>query len=225
MSLPEIFVWTRFGTEAGQSIEDIIERKERERRENSGVFLWGIGNNIAPSLPALLSSEQKPIVVFSPIKSKPRAVDENPGQVSVWRRATNRFGVHYDLPPASLVSSRYVHGKSKHFALVCRSDHPLTLSSACETVDFGCLVNAVSGADIGFSQVTAVVKSGGNSTDQERLYNVAMRCELADPFVAVLYDPAVTSDPDEKSLQYAFHSNRQCVAAESVISQLSLQIG
>ena len=224
MSLPEIFVWTRFGTEAGQTIENIIERKERERRENNGVFLWGIGNNIAPSLPALLNSGQKPTVVFSPIKSKPRAVDEKPGQVSVWCRATNRFGVPYDLPPASLVSSRYVHGKSKHFALVCRSDHPLTFGSTCETVDFGCLVNAVSGADIGFSQVTAVVKSESNSTGQERLYNIAMRCELADPFVAVLHDPVVISDPDEKSLQYAFQSNRQCVTAENVTGQLSLRI-
>ena len=42
MPLPEVFVWTRFGTEAGQPIEEIIERKELERRANGGVFLWGL---------------------------------------------------------------------------------------------------------------------------------------------------------------------------------------
>ncbi|WP_227267727.1 hypothetical protein [Roseobacter weihaiensis] len=225
MSLPEVFVWTRFGTEAGQSIEDIIERKERERRENNGVFLWGIGNNIAPSLPALLSAGHKPLVAFSPIKSKPRLVDENPGQIAVWRQATTPGGVRYELPSASLVTSRYVQGKSKHFALVCRSDHPLTISSVCDTVDFGSLVNAKSGAGIGFSQVTAVVKSGGSLTGQERHYDVAIRCELAAPYVAVLRDPIVISDPKEKSLKDAYRAGWHGEGAEDVTGQLTLQLG
>jgi hypothetical protein len=45
--LPEAFVWTRFGTEAGQTIDRILARKEAERIANGGLFLWGIGNSVA----------------------------------------------------------------------------------------------------------------------------------------------------------------------------------
>src|SRR5689334_16901759 len=35
--LPLLFCWTRFGTEAGEPIEAILERKEREREATGGV--------------------------------------------------------------------------------------------------------------------------------------------------------------------------------------------
>ena len=225
MPLPEVFVWTRFGTEAGQPIEEIIERKELERRANGGMFLWGIGNNIAPSLPSLLRSGQTPMVAFSPIKSKPRAVDQSPEQVAVWRRATTPTGAPYDLPSASMVTSRYAHGKSKHFALVCRSDRPLTLSSTCEPIHFESLVNAKSGSSLGFSQVTAVVRSGSNSTGKQRRYDVALRCELASPFVATLHDPIIITNPDQKSVRDAFHSGWYNDETDNTTGQLSLQLG
>lgn len=225
MPLPELFVWTRFGTEAGQPIEDIIERKERERRANGGVFLWGIGNNIAPSLPALLRSGQTPMVAFSPIKSKPRAVDQSPGQVAVWRRATTPTGAPFDLPLASVVTSRFAHGKSKHFALVCRSDQPLTLSSTSEALYFKSLVNAKSGSRLGFSQVTAVVRLGNNSAGKQHSYDVAMRCELAAPFVAILHDPIVITNPAQERVHDAFHSSWQNEETGIGTSQLSLQLG
>ena len=50
MDLPRFFCWTRFGTEAGQPIEQILERKEQERIVNNGLFLWGIGNSLTPSM-------------------------------------------------------------------------------------------------------------------------------------------------------------------------------
>ena len=225
MPQPEVFVWTRFGTEAGQPIEDIIERKERERRDNGGVFLWGIGNNIAPSLPTLLCSGQTPMVAFSPIKSKPRAVDQSPGQVAVWRRATTPSGAPYDLPSASMVTSRYAHGKSKHFALVCRSDQPLTLNSICEAIHFESLVNAKSGSSLGFSQVTAVVRSGNSSAGKQRRYDVAIRCELAAPFVATLHDPMIITNPDQKGLHDAFQSSWRNEETDITTGQLSLQLG
>ena len=48
--LPTIFCWTRFGGEAGEPIEQILFRKEQERLANGGVFLWGIGNAVGPSI-------------------------------------------------------------------------------------------------------------------------------------------------------------------------------
>ncbi len=75
MQLPEHFCWSRFGTEAGEKIDAIIERKERERIENGGIFLWGIGSAIGPSMSRLVELEAKPEVIFSPIRSAPRNVD------------------------------------------------------------------------------------------------------------------------------------------------------
>ena len=225
MPLPEVFVWTRFGTEAGQRIEEIIERKELERRANEGVFLWGIGNNIAPSLPTLLRSGKTPMVAFSPIKSKPRAVDQSPGQVAVWRRATTPTGAPFDLPSASIVTSRFANGKSKHFALVCRSDQPLALTSTCEALHFESLVNAKSGSSLGFSQVTAVVKSSKNSAVKQSSYDAAIQRELAAPFIATLYDPIIITNADQKSVHDAFHSGWHNEETDKTTGQLSLQLG
>ncbi len=40
-ALPHSFCWTRFGTEAGETIEAILARKEAERQANDGVVLLG----------------------------------------------------------------------------------------------------------------------------------------------------------------------------------------
>ena len=39
--LPSHFVWTRYGTESGESMGAILARKERERIAAAGCFLWG----------------------------------------------------------------------------------------------------------------------------------------------------------------------------------------
>ena len=69
VALPEYFCWTRFGTEAAEPIDSILGRKERERVANRGIFVWGIGNAIGPSIRELLRREAQPEVLFSPIKS------------------------------------------------------------------------------------------------------------------------------------------------------------
>ena len=70
--LPTIFCWTRFGAEAGETIETILERKERERQANRGVYFWGIGNSVAPGIAELVRRTTSPEVLFSSIKSRPR---------------------------------------------------------------------------------------------------------------------------------------------------------
>src|ERR1700728_56037 len=37
VGIPDRFCWTRFGTEAGESIEHILNRKEEERLANGGI--------------------------------------------------------------------------------------------------------------------------------------------------------------------------------------------
>ena len=81
LPLPAAFVWTRFGVEAGETIEQILSRKEAERQACDGRFFWGIGNSVKPGLLTLLGSLVMPELLFSPIRSKPRAVDVSPAAV------------------------------------------------------------------------------------------------------------------------------------------------
>ena len=92
MSLPKHFCWTRFGTEAGETIDRILERKESERQRNGGIFLWGIGNAIGPSMRELLRVERTPEVIFSPIRSNPKREDAQPSTVIAWRAGRDLDG-------------------------------------------------------------------------------------------------------------------------------------
>lgn len=203
--LPKRFCWTRFGTEAGQGIEKIIARKERERLINGGIFLWGIGNAIGPSIQELIQVETHPEVVFSPIRSKPRMEDVNPTQVVMWMRGRTVNGEIYDLPDGSIVTSRFSGQKisSGHYALICASSSELHVDENGEPFKFGNLRNLKSGNPVGASQVTAVVSKnekdmGGPS------YVAAMRTNLVFPYVIRLVDPVPV--PNELLHRYA-HKN------------------
>src|SRR5438045_3967093 len=123
MALPECFCWTRFGTEAAETIESIFARKERERISNDGVFLWGIGNAIGPSMKELVRLNSHPEVLFSPIKSPAKLNDISPSAVAVWTEGVALDGSQFVLPDNSLVTSRYdpTAPREAHFALVCHA--------------------------------------------------------------------------------------------------------
>jgi len=224
MTLPKTFVWTRFGTEAGQAIEDILLRKEEERRRNGGIFLWGIGNNVGPSLPALLRSSDKPTAVFSPIKSKPRVCDVLPGKVAIWSRATAPNGNPFDLPEHSVVTSRFAEGKQKHFALVCGSSKPLSLDREPLRISMNGLVNARTGNKLGYSQVTAIVEQTARDVVAENAYDVSMRCRLIFPFVVTLHTPVVTEEPSGKNLAELAEAARRGSGNSESPKQLPLQL-
>src|SRR5690349_21544155 len=103
--LPEAFCWTRFGTEAGEGIYEILRRKELERRANDGVFYWGIGSSVAPGIAALLELTDFPEVLFSPIRGRPRRQDASPPEVFKWTRARTLHGERIAIPEAVLVTS------------------------------------------------------------------------------------------------------------------------
>jgi hypothetical protein len=193
MPLPAAFCWTKYGTEAGEPIETIIARKERERRENGGLFLWGIGNSVAPSLRQLLAITTHPEVLFSPMLSRPAAQDRQPDLVAKWQEAIGLDGEPFDLPSATLVTSRYSPQRPRHFALVCATDVPLIAGSAGE-INTGSLENLSKGTPLGSSQVTAVVR---RTEDAERLkktaYPVGFRARLHFPYFVRLTSPLVCS--------------------------------
>src|SRR5262245_24776936 len=142
MTLPAHFCWTRFGIEAGEGVAGILARKEKERIANTGVFLWGIGNAIGPSIRKLLLVENEPEVAFSLIRSPAKALDTNPEVVVRWTTGRDLDGHQYELPLGSVVTSAY-HGPTKqsHYALVCSSEVPIRLDPEGEQLEFDLLRN------------------------------------------------------------------------------------
>ena len=192
--LPRFFCWTRFGTEAGQPIEQILKRKEQERAANGGLFLWGIGNSLAPSMEELLRHTDNPEVLFSPTKTKARVEDADPDRVVAWTRAETLEGNDFQLPSASLVTSGLNSPrKVTHYALVCQSDLPLVPESGC-SLDFHALRNILTGQPIGASQVTAVAEYTVSTSQSAREYSVALRAHLVPPFFIKLRGPVPLAD-------------------------------
>jgi hypothetical protein len=183
-AIPDAFCWTRFGTEAGETIEEILQRKEQERQDNDGVFFWGIGNSVAPGLAALLERCDRPEVLFSPIKGRPRAVDRAPAARFVWRAGRALDGERFELPTSARVTSGGPAGGPgrAHYALVCASAHPLSIIPGGSDLDFFAMRNFVSGSPLGVSQVTAVVRTIREQPSSDMRYGVAMRAVLAPPY-------------------------------------------
>jgi len=200
MALPGVFCWTRMGAEAGQSLESILQRKDAEREANGGLFFWGIGNAIGPSVRELLKCDPEPEVIFSPIKSRARREDTSPTAVVAWTQAEGVDGTPFDLPSRALITSRLdlAAPKSTHYALVCAAAAPLTMAGAGGVVDIGELENLLTGRPIGASQVTAIVRRRkGRAVARE--YNVVLRARLVPPYFLRLRDPILL--PRERDAQ------------------------
>lgn len=196
-SPPGSFCWTRFGTESGEAIEDILARKERERIANAGVFLWGIGNSIGPAIRELVRAVQAPRVVFSPMRSKPKAIDVAPESLLTWTAATTLDGQEWAIPAGSRVVSRGSsegnREKFTHYALVCRSSAPLARGGDMADIAYEELVNLLSGNKLGHSQVTAVVRRAGPVVSTPTLYPVSFSAELVYPYFVRLSCPTPES--------------------------------
>lgn len=193
--IPDTFCWTRFGTEAGETISQILRRKEIERRINCGTFFWGIGNSVGPGITELVRESPQPELLFSPIKSPARVADTNPKMVARWRSAETIAGQFFRLPDAVLLTSRMTAHKRSHYALVCHSDEPLCVSHHGH-ISFHALRNLLSGRSLGSSQVTAVVRLLRGTFLESLTYTIALRVRLVYPFFVRLRDPVpVTKEP------------------------------
>ncbi len=188
LNLPEAFCWTRFGTEAGEAITEILRRKEAERRANDGTFFWGIGNSVAPGIAQLVRKRPEPEVLFSPIKGRPRAADAEPEAVVRWRSAETVRGDLFQIPDVVRITSRMATGKRRHYALVCSAEQPLEFANHGQLA-FGALQNLVSGRSVGPSQVTAVVRLLRGALVEGAVYAIALRVRLVYPYFVRLLDP------------------------------------
>jgi len=178
-------------SEAGQGLEAIIARKEIERQTGDGLFLWGVGNPPATSIGALARIGSRVPVIFSIMKSRPKAVDVAPARTFIWRRYFDASGNERPLPANSVVTSRADSAggaKRAHYALMCFSREPLTVSRGTP-FDVSAYRNAGgTGAPVGASQVTALLRrvaEPGKTSD----YEMNMVAWLTDGYWVRLSDP------------------------------------
>jgi hypothetical protein len=187
-------LWTRMQAEAGQGLELIIKRKEREREAGSGLFFWGVGNAPLAIINSVARMDTPVTVVFSRMKSKPKQVDQKPATTVIWRRYVDCEGKVRDLPPNALVTSRgesALRSKRIHYALECRSVEPLRLNDRAEQFHPSAYRNAGgTGAPVGNSQVTSLLlPAKGSPPDGPSAYFVHMRAVLAGSYWVKLLDP------------------------------------
>jgi hypothetical protein len=192
---PNRFCWTRFGVESGECVDSILLRKERERSAHDGLFLWGIGNSVGPAIRELVKLESKPRVIFSPMRSKAKEIDVSPSKVITWTRAQILDGSEWLMPPGLRVVSRASteigRAKRSHYALVCRSTEPLSVSSDLGQIHYERLVNLLSKNKLGHSQVTSVVECIEGLQGNARTYPIGFSAELAYPYFLKLTEPTV----------------------------------
>jgi hypothetical protein len=163
--LPETFIWSRLGTEAGETLPSIVRRKQLEELAY-GFFAWGIGSAIVKAWQQLSMLESQPRVFFSPIKGRPRAVDTVPSSLLLWQE-WERDGI--TEPTQGVITS---HGGARsHYAMLCRD---IQVCTQGEQLAADVLVNLLSGKRVGNSQVTAVVRqTGGSGSAFRRIFATA----------------------------------------------------
>lgn len=185
-TIPEVFCWTKMGSEGGQSLEEIIRRKEMERLAGNGTFCWGIGNALGDS-PALARQAVNPDhieVLFTPLKGPPKHIDVVPRNIVIWLTYVGADGRLEKLSDHMLVTSRGINpsgqSKRRHYALMCTSDRPIGINGS-EIIDATRARNFGSATRIGSSQVTAVVSYDRRPEPFPRSpYRVAFRASLID---------------------------------------------
>lgn len=222
-SLPTHFCWTKMQAEAGQPLELIIRRKELERSAGAGFFYWGVGNSIGQSSSILAGNVMRPEVFFSVMRSKPKSCDVSPKSLLVWTGFVTARGEVEQLPRHVLILSRGDTSsgqKTRHYALLCFSTLPLTIDTRA-TVDASHLRN-VSGTRgrLGHSQVTAVVEHVSGQEENARLYQVALRAELAPPYMLKLADPRPLRAADQRRMRHLLDTDPSPAAWRTFVENL-----
>jgi hypothetical protein len=187
--------WTKMQAEAGQPIETIVLRKELERQAGNGIFMWGVGNAPALLINTLARLEQRVPVVFSLMKSKPKAIDvAPPAGTLVWRRYIDSNGYERDIPSHIVITSRGAEDwpNKRHYALMCYSASPLRIVRGLG-FDHHAYRNASGvGAPVGASQVTSLLRRVGWPSDDAE-YEANLSADLTQSYWVKLTDPALLS--------------------------------
>lgn len=195
--LPSMFCWTKMGTEAGEDLTTIIRRKEWERQIGDGYFFWGIGQALGENITVAARDSVSLRAIFSPMFSKPKAIDVAPSGVVVWSAWIDAQGQVRPLPNHCLVTSRASlpsgRKKESHYALVCFSDKELNAQQEDICVFPSNLRNLTTNKPLGSSQVTAVVRSSAQTGEActTKSYSISFTTELRSPYCVQLAQPVL----------------------------------
>jgi len=188
------------GAEAGQTLSEIIRRKDLERECGDGIFGWGIGNSVGPAIKHAKFAERIPVLeaLFTPMKAAPKAIDSAPTSIVMWLGYLGDAGKVEPLPKHMLITSRGQSGsgeeKRGHYALICRSSDPLAAQRVQQAIDHRAVCNLVSSTPVGASQVTSVVRYRP-ADSREATYPVLFRAELTGhAFVRLAVPVALTGE-------------------------------
>ena len=187
-----VFVWTKIGIETGESIADIIDRKESEH-SRGGVFWWGIGTSLGPALRAEAEKSGGSIpIIFCEMLGKPQNHDVSPPLKVRWTRWRNWDGSEADVPNFVLVKSRGEDrsgkSKDKHYAVVCRPSGKLRLNPNGQLFDpRNC--RTLSGKVPGDSQNTALLTGDITRSHPNGRYRITFAATLVRPWQTTLLHP------------------------------------
>jgi hypothetical protein len=129
---------TKFGPESGETAEEILARKELERRSgiraHKNEFWWGIDKKgTAQAINRLISQHGAKVLLFSAIKNQePPKKSSASSDVLVWTkyRMPGSNPLH-DIPKHVLITSAVATKsggiRTTHFALICSSSFPIKM--------------------------------------------------------------------------------------------------
>jgi hypothetical protein len=185
-----VFVWTKIGTEAGESVTDIIARKGSEQAAGRGIFWWGVGTSLGPAVrdEALRAGGTIP-VLFCEMLGRPQPHDVSPSSTIRWVKWRNWNGSEFDVPSFVQITSRGEdrkgRRKDKHYALVCHSPNKIGISQPGELFDpRNC--RTLGGKVPGDSQNTALLAGDFARSHPNGRYRIAFVATLVSPWQATL---------------------------------------
>jgi hypothetical protein len=103
----DIFIFTKPRTEAGESFDAIVSRKESERLASNGIFWWGVGNSLGVDLykAAQLARGNLEVLFISHDRpSPPKPENAHPERVVRWTKWIDSSGIHRDVPSSAKVT-------------------------------------------------------------------------------------------------------------------------
>lgn len=204
--LPSTFCWSKMGTESGEDLSSILLRKEWERQLGNGQFLWGIGQSLGGNADLATADGTPLVAVFSPMLSRPKAIDVDPGEVVLWTAWIDGAGETRPLPRHAFVTSRATlpsgRRKESHYALVCSSQSALQAVPEL-SISPAKLRNLGTGKALGASQVTAVVSHDHHTEPGGKQYPVSFTVLLEAPYCIRLANPVTLKRVDVRALEDA----------------------
>ena len=128
---------TKFGPESGETADEILARKDLERRSGTRAhkneFWWGIGEKgAAQSINRLISQHGANVVLFCAIKSQKLPENGSASDILVWGKySVLGDSILHDIPKHVLITSAAVTKSGRirrtHFALTCNSSVPIEM--------------------------------------------------------------------------------------------------